>query len=152
MKRTANDKSAGNCWHVAWRPHDHCAIALGLPQNDRPMSVRFYGPCKGIVRRPCGLLTTIARVYDHFWAKMTALNPALSSRSPCGARTGILRCHCDVSTGYGLTIFSNLSLCGVKQNRRGHDACKSVRWSQGLPAEAARKRWFGHRTGIVYSS
>ena len=55
------------------------------------------------------------------------LNPALSSRSPCGARTGIVRCHCDVSTSYGLTIFSNLSLCGVKQNRRGHDARKSVR-------------------------
>ena len=69
------------------------------------MSVRFYGPCKGIVRRPWELLTTIARVYDHFWAKMTNLNPALSSRSPCDARTGIVRCHCDVSTGYGLTIF-----------------------------------------------
>ena len=27
-----------------------------------------------------------------------------------------------MSTGYGLTIFSNLSLCGVKQNRRGHDS------------------------------
>ena len=26
---------------------------------------------------------------------------------------------------YGLTIFSNLSLCGVKQNLRGHDARKS---------------------------
>ena len=33
------------------------------------MSIRFYGPCKGIVRRPCGLLTTITRVYDHFWGK-----------------------------------------------------------------------------------
>ena len=71
MKQTANDKSPGNCWHVAWRTHDHRAIALGLPQDDSPMSIRFYGPCKGIVRRPCGLLTTIARVYDHFWAKMT---------------------------------------------------------------------------------
>ena len=63
------------------------------------MSVRSYGPCKGIVPRPCGLLTTIARVYDHFWAKMTILKPALSSRSPCGARTGMVRCHCDVSMG-----------------------------------------------------
>ena len=89
------------------------------------MSVRSYGPCKGIVRRPCGLLTTIARVYDLFWAKMTILNPALSTRSPYGARTGIVRCHCDVSTG--LRFFSDLSLCGVKQNRRGHDARKSVR-------------------------
>ena len=38
-----------NCRHVAKRLHDHCAIALGLPQDDRPMSVRFYGPCKDIV-------------------------------------------------------------------------------------------------------
>ena len=75
------------------------------------MSIRFYGPCKGIVRRPCGLLTTIAKVYDHFWAKMTILNPALSSRSSCGARTGIIRCHCDVSTGYGLTIFFQICHC-----------------------------------------
>ena len=36
--------------------------------------------------------------------------------------------------------FFKLSLCGVKQNRRGHDARKSVRQLQGLPAEAARKR------------
>ena len=27
----------------------------------------------------------------------------------------------------GLRFFSNLSLCGVKQNRRGHDARKSAR-------------------------
>ena len=31
----------------ARRPHDHCAIALGLPQDDRSMSVRFYEPCMG---------------------------------------------------------------------------------------------------------
>ena len=44
--------------------------------------------------------------------------------------------------GYELTVFffSNLLLCGVKQNRRGHDARKPVRRSQGLHAEAARKR------------
>ena len=34
------------------------------------MSVRFYVPCLDIVRRPCGLLTTIARVYDLFGPKM----------------------------------------------------------------------------------
>ena len=136
-----------NCWHVARRPHDHCAIVLGLPQDDRPISLRFYGPCKGIVWQPCGLLTTIARVYDHFW---TIWIRALSSRSPV-----LVRGSYDVPAmclrAYDF-FFSNLSLCGVKQNRRGHDICKSVRWSQGLPAEAARKRWFGHRTGIVYSS
>ena len=92
------------------------------------MSVRFNGPCKGIVRRPCGLLTTIARVYDHFWAKMTILNPALSSRSPSGACMGIVRCHCDVSTGYGLTIFSNLSLCELNKGKcnRGITICFQI--------------------------
>ena len=39
--------------------------------DDRPMSVRFSGPCKGIVTRHCMLLTTIARVHIHFGAKMT---------------------------------------------------------------------------------
>ena len=47
---------SGNCWHVARRPHDFCAIALWLPQDDRPMSVRFYGPCKGIVSDLAGSL------------------------------------------------------------------------------------------------
>ena len=68
---------SGNCWHVARRPHDHCAVALGLPQDDRPMSVRFYGPCKGIVGRPCGLPTTISRVYDHFFGPNNNLKPCV---------------------------------------------------------------------------
>ena len=55
-------------------------------------------------------------------------------------------------TATGLQFFSNLSLCGVKQNRRGHDACQSVPLSQDLPAEAARKLSFGQCTGVVYSS
>ena len=42
---------------------------------------------------------------------MTILNPALTSRSPCGARMGIVRCHCDVSTGYGPTIFFQICHC-----------------------------------------
>ena len=59
-------------------------------QDDRPMSVRIYGPCKGIVRRPCGLLKTITRVYDYF-----------SKIVPCphdhravlyGDRTMLIRC------------------------------------------------------------
>ena len=142
---------SGNCWHVARRPHDHCAIALGLPQDDRPMSIRFYGPCKGIVRRPCGLPTTIARVYDHFGPKWQSK----TLRCPHDHRAVLVRRSYDVTVmclrATGLRFFSNLSLCGVKQNRRGHDARKSVRWLQGLPAEDARKRWIGHRTGIVYS-
>ena len=96
-----------NWWHVARRPHDHCAIALGLPQDDRPMSVRFYGSCKGIVRWPCWLPTTFARVYNQFWAKnynqKLYVVLTITLRWPYGHRTMCLRatglrffqiCHC----------------------------------------------------------
>ena len=117
MKQTAYDNH--NTRYVARRPRDYCAIALGLPQGDRPMSVRFYGRCKAIVWQPCVLPTTIARVYDHFWVQK---RQSKIVRCPHDQHTVIVRCYCDVSTGY-----SNLSLCGVKQNRRGHDARTSVR-------------------------
>ena len=96
MKQTANDKSPGNCWHVARRTHDHRAIALGLPQDDRPMSIRFYGPCKGIVWRPCGLLTTIARCVRSFFGQDDNLKPCvvltIIVRCAYGDRTMSLRC------------------------------------------------------------
>ena len=34
------------------------------------MSIRFYEPSMGILRRPYGYPTTSARIYDHFLAKM----------------------------------------------------------------------------------
>ena len=74
----------------------------------------------------------------------------ITVRCPHGVRTVLLRCVYRLRA-YDF-FFQIFSLCGVKQNHRGHDARKSVRWSQSLPAEAARKQWFGHRTGIVYSS
>ena len=68
----------------------------GLFINLRPMSVRFYGPCKGVVRRPFGLPTTIARVYDHFWGQNDNLKPCavlrITLRCPYGDRTMSLRC------------------------------------------------------------
>ena len=112
---------------ILWGLQRHRAATLRAPYAYRKSLRSFLGQDDNL--KPCVVLT-------------------ITVRCP----SGIVRCHCDVSTGYGLTIFSNLSLCGVKQNRRGHDARKSVRWSLGLPAEAARKRWLGHRTGIVYST
>ena len=44
-------------------------------------------------------------------------------RCPYGDHRVSLRC---VLLARGLPFFSNLSLCGVKQNCRGHDARKSV--------------------------
>ena len=81
------------------------------------------------MRRPCGLPTTITK-------STIIVGPKCQSkimRGPHDHRAVPVRGSYDVAatclraTGYGLTIFSNLSLCGVKQNRRGHDARKSVR-------------------------
>ena len=100
------------------------------------MSIRFYWPCKGIVRQPCGLLTTIARVYDHFWPKWQSK----TLRCPHDHRVVPARGSYDVTAmclrATGLRFSSNLSLCGIKQYRRSHDVRKSIRWSQGLPAAA----------------
>ena len=131
-------------------------IIVPSPWGYRRVTVRcpydFVGPARASYGNLAGSLrlsqeSTI--IFGPKWQSKIVRCPHDHRAVP---HTGIVRRHCDVSTGYGLTIFSNLSLCGVKQNRRGHDARKSVRWSQGLPAEAARKRWFGHRTGIVDSS
>ena len=112
---------------ILWALQRHRTATLRAPYDYRKSVRSFLGQDDNL--KPCVVLTIIVRC-------------------PYGDHTMSLRCV------YGLRaydFFSNLSLCGVKQNRRGHDARKSVRWSQGLPAEAVRKRWYGHRTGIVYS-
>ena len=112
---------------ILWALQRHRTATLRAPYDYRKSVRSFLGQDDNL--KPCVVLTIIVRC-------------------PYGDHMMSLRCV------YGLRaydFFSNLSLCGVKQNRRGHDARKSVRWSQGLPAEAVRKRWFGHRTGIVYS-
>ena len=131
-------------------------IIVPSPWGYRKMTVRcpydFMGPAKA----SCGNLAGSLRlsqdstiIFGPRWRSKTL-------RCPHDHRTMPVRGSYDITAmcirATGLRFFSNLSLCGVKQNRRGHDARKSVRWSQGLPAEAAWKRWFGHRTGIVYSS
>ena len=42
---------------------------------------------------------------NFFWPR------PLSSRSPWGARTGIVRCHYDVSTGYRLRAYDFFQIC-----------------------------------------
>ena len=127
-------------------------IIVPSPWGYRRMTIRFPFDLMGPAKASCGGLAGSLRLSQESTIIFRPRWQSKTLRCPHDHRTGIVRCHCDVSTGYGLTFFSNLSLCGVKQNRWGHDARKSVRWSQGLPAEAARKRWFGHRTGIVFSS
>ena len=104
--------------------HGDRTIIVPSPWGYRRMTVRCPVRLKWALQRhraatlraPCDYCKSLRS----FLGQDDNVKPALSSRSPCGARTGIVRCHCDVSTGYWLTIFSNLSLCGVKQNRRGH--------------------------------
>ena len=136
------DTSQGDRMMIVSSPWDYRRMTVRCPYD-------FMGPAKA----SCGDLAGSLRlsqestiIFGPKWQSKTLRCP----HDHHAVAVRIVRCHCDVSTG--LWFFSKLSLCGVKQNRRGHDARKSVRWSQGLPAEAVRKRWFGHRTGIVYSS
>ena len=139
------DTSQGDRTIIVPSPWGYRGVTVGCPYD-------FVGPARASYGDLAGSLwlsqeSTI--IFGPKWQSKIVRCPHDHRAVP---PTGIVRRHCDVSMGYRLTIFSNLSLCGVKQNRRGHDARKSVWWSQGLPVEATRKRWFGHRTGIVYSS
>ena len=84
---------------------------------------RSYGNCTVILQSLCNLQdihTKIARCPCDdfagsiwlsqeptiiFWAQMTILNLAVSSRSECEARTGIMRSTCNVSTGLRFSKF-----------------------------------------------
>ena len=57
------------------------------------------GPAKASYGDLVGSLLLSQECTIIFGPRRQSLNPALSSRSSCGARTGIIRCHCDVSTG-----------------------------------------------------
>ena len=103
------------------------AIIVPSPCGFRRVTVRCPYDFMGPARPWCSDLADSLRLSQE---STIIFGPKMQSkivRCPHDHRTGIVRCYCDVSTGYGLTIFSNLSLCGVKQNRRGHDARKSVR-------------------------
>ena len=112
---------------IFWALQRHRAATLQAPHEYRKSLRSILGQNDNL--KPCVVLT-------------------ITVRRPYMDRTMSLRCVYELRA----YDFFKLSLCGVKQNRSGHDARKSVRLSQGLPAEAARKRWFGPRTGIVYSS
>ena len=111
-------------------------IIVPSPLGYCRMTVRCLYDFMGSAKASCSDLAGFVRLSQEytiiFGPKMTVSRLVLSSRSPCSACTWIVRYHCDVSAGYWLTIFSDLSLCGVKQNRRGHDARKPLRWLQGL--------------------
>ena len=110
----------------------------------RGMSVRFYGYCTGSERQPCNICAIVPRAYNlrtifppsQFPAKILRSlgNPrTISAGPPLGARAGIVQTIYDVSTGYGLTIFSNSSNFSLRQNRRGCGARKPVRCLTKIP-------------------
>ena len=72
------------------------------------MTVRCLYNFIGPARASCGDLTGSSWLLQEstiiFWPKWQS-KTLCCPRSPCGDRTSILRCHCDVSAGYGLTIF-----------------------------------------------
>ena len=102
---------SGNGWHVGRRPHDHCAIALALPQDDHSMSVRFYWPSKGIMRRPCGLLMPRLHLpYDEYTMS--------KSPFPCGLRRETLRPSYGFTGIVASTILFNSAQWQVWKNRK----------------------------------
>ena len=154
MKQTAYDNQYFPVWKLLTRPKAttrSLCFALGLPQDDRPMSVRFYWPWKGILRWPWGHLTTI--VILSLWVFL-GQNDNLKScvvltvRCPYQDLTMLLRCV----YGLGAYDFFQIRYCAEWNKIVEATMPKSVRWLQGLPAEAARKGWFGHLTGIIYLS
>ena len=114
-----------NSWIRAWPIYTRLKIVdtsqgdrtiiVPSPWGYRPMSVRFYEPCMGIVRRPCGdLAGTLRRaqestiIFGQKWQSKIA-------RRPHDYRTMHVRGSYDVSAmclrATGLRFFSNLSLC-----------------------------------------
>ena len=87
---------------------------MRLPHDDCSISVPFYVHCTGTVRYLAGAVrlsqepTVIVRfLFQNDQLKHCVLR-TIAVRPPCGARTGIVRCSYDVSTGYVLTIFNCL--------------------------------------------
>ena len=101
------------------------------PWGYRRMTVRCPYDFMGHARASCGDFVGSLRLSQEstiIFGQNDNLKPcvvlAITVRCPYSGRTISLRCV------FGLRaydFFSNLSLCGVKQNRRGHDARKSVR-------------------------
>ena len=79
-----------------------------------------------LLLKPHNVHVIFSRAYDHFWAKMTKILRCphnQCNRSPYWYRA-MLPAMCLQATG--LRFLKKLSYCGVKQNRRGYDTCKSV--------------------------
>ena len=131
MKQTAYDNQYNRLKIVDTSQGDR-AFIVPSPWGYRRVTVQCPYDFMGHARPSCGDLMGSLRLSQEstiiFWAKNNNLKSCvvltITGRCPYGNRTMLLRCV------YGLRtydFFSNLSLCGIKQNRRGHDALKSVR-------------------------
>ena len=125
-----------------------CDFFYGASGANRGKSVqRLWGDCMEIMQCQCSWRASSAR-------------KSYGARAGIGLRTVPVRGLCsatyDMSTGYGLTIFSTFVKLLAKPNRRGRGARESARKShsrllppQGGLAEAARKGGYGQDTGSV---
>ena len=114
---------------------------------------RLCGDCTEIVQCQCSCRAVSA-------AYTASARKSYGARAGIGLRTvrGLCNATYEMSTGYGLTIFSNCQT-SRETNHRGRGARESVRKShsrilppQGGLAEAARKGGYGQDTGSVDQS
>ena len=91
MKQTANDKS-GNCGHVARRPHDHRAIALGLPQDDRPILWALQRHRAATLRAPYDCRNSLRSFLGQDDNQKPCVVLTITVRCPYGDRTISLMC------------------------------------------------------------
>ena len=85
------------------RPHSHGVVTVGLPQDNRFISVRFYGHCTGTMRQSCDSCTGAVRLSQEptnivrFFVPNDHLKSCvvrtISARPQCGVRAGIVRCY-----------------------------------------------------------
>ena len=113
---------------ILWAPQGHHAATLRAPYDYHKILQSFLGQNDNL--KPCVVLT-------------------ITVRCPYGDRTMSLRCVC------GLRAYDFCQICHCAELNKIAEATMPVNTYDDRKvslAEAARKRWFGHRTGIVYSS
>ena len=121
-----------------------CDLFMNYSGTGRDKSVRrLHGDCTEAARFQCCHRTVSVRFSfgERFNKKCTIV-----ARSSCGLCVGIVRCQYDISTSYGLTMFK-ACITFFKQNGRGCDARKSVRYRTAVAIAARRP----YRKGVTGS-
>ena len=125
MKQTADDNQYVPRLKIVDTPQGDRMIIVSSPWGYRRMAARCSYDFMSPTWASCGDLAGTLRLSQEF-----GQNDSKIVRCPHDHRAGPVGglCHATAMClrAYNF-FFSNLSLCGIKQNRRGHDARKSVR-------------------------